>query len=138
MGDGKEVLDISTKDLKSAAPTFGTQSGELLKAAEALGTKLDALGRPWGGEEQVAEFASKYTAQRASIENAVGILVQGLASVHVAMTDMADGHVDNEEAIRGMFNKQQVPGWMPGQREWHPPMAAPQAPGATQSQDGKP
>ncbi|WP_245997460.1 WXG100 family type VII secretion target [Streptomyces armeniacus] len=127
MGDGKEVLDISTKDLKSAAPTFRTQSGELLKAATTLGAKLDALGQPWGGEEQVKEFAEKYTAQRSSIESAVSVLVQGLASIHAAMADMSDGHVDNEDAIRGMFNRQETPDWLPSQREWHPPMAAPQA-----------
>jgi uncharacterized protein YukE len=128
VGDGKEVLDISTKDLKSAAPTFQTQSGELLKAALALGTKLDGLGQPWGGEEQVREFAEKYAEQRSSIESAVGVLVQGLASVHAAMADMADGHVDNEDAIRGIFNKEKAPDWLPGQREWHPPMAPPQSP----------
>jgi uncharacterized protein YukE len=106
MGDGeKEVLDISTADLKASAPTFQTQSEKLRKAASTLREKLDALGAPWGGDEQGRTFGDAYTPHRTDIERAVGVLVTGLASIHQAMDDMADGHVDNEAAIEGMFTK---------------------------------
>jgi hypothetical protein len=39
------------------------------------------------------------------MEEAAGILALGLASVEAAMTDMADGHVDNELLVRSMFGK---------------------------------
>ncbi|GAA3230335.1 hypothetical protein GCM10020256_44030 [Streptomyces thermocoprophilus] len=39
------------------------------------------------------------------IKHATQILVDGLASIHEAMVDMADGHIDNEELIRGMFSR---------------------------------
>lgn len=129
MGNEKEVLDISTKDLKAAAPTFESQSGALLKATMTLQAKLSAVGEPWGNDnEKVRQWADSYEQSQMSIENAVTILISGLASIHAAMTDMSDGHVDNEDAIRGMFNKQETPDWLPSQRQWHPPMAAPQAP----------
>ncbi|MGX9886637.1 hypothetical protein [Streptomyces sp. NPDC002276] len=36
------------------------------------------------------------------MEEAAGILALGLAGVEPAMTDMADGHIDNEELVRSM------------------------------------
>jgi len=109
MGDGKKVLDISTADLKASAPTFHTQSEKLRKAASTLKEKLDALGAPWGGDEQGRTFGDAYTPHRTTIERATGILVAGLASIHQAMDDMADGHVDNEAAVKGMFTKEPLP-----------------------------
>ncbi|MCT9109641.1 hypothetical protein ACFWD7_29730 [Streptomyces mirabilis] len=38
-------------------------------------------------------------------EEAAGILALGLASIEAAMTDMADGHTDNELLVRSMFSK---------------------------------
>ncbi len=105
MGESKRVPDISTADLKASAPTFHTQSETLRRAASTLTEKLDALGAPWGGDEQGRTFGDAYTPHRATIERSVGILVAGLASIHQAMDDMADGHVDNEAAIEGMFTK---------------------------------
>ncbi|MET7348042.1 hypothetical protein [Streptomyces mirabilis] len=39
------------------------------------------------------------------MEEAAGILALGLASIEAAMTDMADGHIDNELLVRSMFSK---------------------------------
>ncbi len=44
------------------------------------------------------------------IENAASVLSQGLASIHDAMSDMADGHIDNEELVRSMFSRIHVEG----------------------------
>ncbi|MCT2592242.1 hypothetical protein LHJ74_20445 [Streptomyces sp. N2-109] len=137
MGVPDKVLNISTADLKSAAPTFQTQSTKLLEGATTLGTKLAALGQPWGGEEQVRKFAETYSDQRMKIEYAVGILVQGLASVKAAMTDMTDGHVDNEEGIRGMFNDMAPPPEWAAGPEWRPPMAPPVPPAPPEQGDGQ-
>ncbi|WP_349307884.1 MULTISPECIES: hypothetical protein [unclassified Streptomyces] len=46
-----------------------------------------------------------YAPVRTSVDTAVGILVLGLASIHDAMNDMADGHIDNDKLIAGMFTK---------------------------------
>ena len=105
MTSPKKVLQISTQDLKSSAPTFHTQSERLRDATVTLTSKLDALGSPWGGDEQGKKFEHTYTPNRHKIVHAVGILKRGLASIHGAMADMADGHIDNEEVIKGMFAK---------------------------------
>ena len=39
------------------------------------------------------------------METAAGIRALGLASIEAAMTDMADGHIDNEELVRSMFSR---------------------------------
>ncbi|MEE1802900.1 hypothetical protein ACIQVO_35440 [Streptomyces sp. NPDC101062] len=110
MGDTGKVLDISTQDLKRAAPTFQEQSEALGNAAKALKESLAALGSPWGDDEQGAKFGDAYTPRRKEIERGVGILTLGLMSIHAAMVDMADGHVDNDELIEGMFTKVAMPG----------------------------
>ncbi|WP_332888257.1 WXG100 family type VII secretion target [Streptomyces carminius] len=105
MGDNGKVLNISAADLKASAPTFDTQSEKLRRAAATLKERLDALGAPWGGDEQGRTFGDAYAPHRESVERAAGILVAGLAGIHQSMNDMADGHVDNEAAIEGMFTK---------------------------------
>ncbi|MEU0394521.1 hypothetical protein ABZ208_17435 [Streptomyces sp. NPDC006208] len=110
MGDTGKILNISTTDLKKAAPTFQEQSTALANAAKALKESLDALGSPWGDDEQGQKFGDAYTPKRKEIEKAVGILALGLKSIHAAMTDMADGHIDNEKLIEGMFTKVAVGG----------------------------
>ncbi|MDT3397057.1 hypothetical protein RKE29_10435 [Streptomyces sp. B1866] len=101
-GDG-EVLDIRTADIKAVAPVFHEQSGKLSDALTKLVRTLDGLGKPWGDDKQGREFGSHYSPQQKKIESAVGVLVLGLASVYEAMNDMADGHVDNDELIAGIF-----------------------------------
>jgi uncharacterized protein YukE len=108
-GDGK-VLDIKTADLKASAPTFGEQSRELKEALTALTTALDGLGSPWGDDDQGKAFAALYKPAHTKIENSTKILITGLASIHDAMADMADGHVDNETLVAAMFTKKGVKG----------------------------
>lgn len=101
----REILDIKTADLKKSAPDFHKQSEALRKAAHTLMTNLAELGHPWGDDEQGAKFGDAYTPQIERIEKSTAILVTGLASIHTAMTDMADGHIDNEALIAAMFRK---------------------------------
>ncbi|MFJ2443204.1 MULTISPECIES: WXG100 family type VII secretion target [unclassified Streptomyces] len=110
MSDKGKVLDISTQDLKKAAPTFQEQSKALGDAAKALKKSLDALGSPWGDDEQGQKFGDAYSPKRTEIEKGVGILVLGLRSIHAAMTDMADGYVDDDKLVEGMFTKVAVAG----------------------------
>ena len=63
------------------------------------------MGQPWGGDEQGQKFAQKYNPNRDQIEKSAGILVQGLSSIHDAISDMADGHIDNDEAVKGIFTR---------------------------------
>ncbi|MEU0744004.1 hypothetical protein [Streptomyces sp. NPDC006134] len=98
-------MDISTDGLKSAAPIFHRESEALRKAAHALSTTLDGLGAPWGGDEQGKEFENAYAPNREKVEKAVAILVEGLAGIGDAMKGMADGHIDNERLIEGMFTQ---------------------------------
>lgn len=136
MSDDKRVLDISTADLKASAPTFHTQSEKLRRAASTLREKLDALGAPWGADEQGRTFGDSYEPHRATIERSVGILVAGLASIHQAMEDMADGHVGNETAIEGMFTKAPAPyGPFPPQPPADQQPYGPYAPPAPQPSD---
>ncbi|MGW4444969.1 hypothetical protein [Streptomyces sp. NPDC004682] len=108
MGDGKvvgKVLDIKTADIKAAAPAFQQGAIDLSKALTTLVQTLDGLGEPWGHDEQGNQFGGLYMPQQKAIESSTGILVLGLTSIHEAMVDMADGHVDNDELIAGMFTK---------------------------------
>lgn len=108
MGDGKgdgKVLEIDTADIKATAAVFHTQGQNLSKALTTLVTTLDGLGAPWGDDEQGKEFHQAYHPQQKAVERAAGTLVLGLVSIHEAMVDMADGHVDNEALIAGMFTK---------------------------------
>lgn len=104
-GKDGEVLDIKTSDLKTAAPVFHEQSKKLSSALTELITTLDGLGKPWGADDAGKQFEGKYSPNQKSIESATGILVLGLVSIHEAIQDMSDGHVDNEDAIKGMFTK---------------------------------
>ncbi|MGW3623083.1 hypothetical protein [Streptomyces sp. NPDC000880] len=108
MGKGKDsgkVLEINTADIKLTAPIFHTQGKNLSSALTTLVTTLDGLGSPWGDDEQGKAFGEAYRPQQKVIERAAGTLVLGLISIHEAMADMADGHVDNDELIAGMFTK---------------------------------
>ncbi|WP_435241512.1 hypothetical protein [Streptomyces cucumeris] len=100
-----KVLDIKVADIKAVAPTFQHQAVKLSEALTTLITALDGYGKPWGDDKPGKDFGKKYTPNQKHIERATGILVLGLTSIHEAMDDMADGHVDNDELIKGMFTK---------------------------------
>jgi uncharacterized protein YukE len=103
-------LHISPADLKSSAPTFHDQGKALHDAAAALKKTLDGLGSPWGDDDSGKKFHDSYGPSRTSIEKAVGILAQGLASISEAFKDMADGHAGNDHEIAEMFKKAAHPG----------------------------
>ena len=102
-GDGGKVLNIHTEDLKAAAPVFRQQSQKLSKSLSTLISKLDEVGKPWGEDEAGEKFGSKYRPNQRELERAAGVLVLGLVSVYEAIDDMADGHIENEKVIEGMF-----------------------------------
>ncbi|WP_225824737.1 WXG100 family type VII secretion target [Streptomyces naphthomycinicus] len=108
MGDSGEVLDIKIADLKAAAPHFHDESVALAGALTKLKHGLAAAGSPWGDDEQGEKFHKAYGPHVKQIEESTRILADGLASIREAMVDMADGHIDNEELIRGMFSRIRV------------------------------
>ncbi|WP_037669240.1 WXG100 family type VII secretion target [Streptomyces griseus] len=107
MGDHSDgrILDIKIADLKATAPHFHTHSSDLAKALTKLKSGLAAAGSPWGDDEQGQKFHACYGPHVKKMEAAAGILALGLASIEAAMTDMADGHIDNELLVRSMFSK---------------------------------
>ncbi|MEU0861043.1 hypothetical protein GTY20_16655 [Streptomyces sp. SID4946] len=110
--DGK-ILDIKIDDLKKTAPHFHTHSHDLAKALAKLKSGLVDAGSPWGDDKQGGEFHKAYGPLVTKIENAASVLAQGLASIHDAMSDLADGHIDNEELVRSMFSRIHVDGGDP-------------------------
>ncbi|MEU7422431.1 hypothetical protein [Streptomyces sp. NPDC040750] len=105
MGDSAEILNIKIADLKATAPHFHHQSVALGQALTKLKHGLAATGAPWGEDEQGEKFHKAYGPHVEQIERSTQILADGLASIREAMVDMADGHIDNEELIRGMFSR---------------------------------
>ncbi|MGP3989050.1 hypothetical protein [Streptomyces sp. 3N207] len=99
----KKILNIHTDDLKASAPTYNKQANKLFEATTELQRKLAALGEPWGGDEQGRAFHTHYKKGTRPVEKALPILIMGLQSIHLAMSDMADGHIANEGLIVGMF-----------------------------------
>nr|WSX78347.1 hypothetical protein OH826_33595 [Streptomyces sp. NBC_00899] len=107
MGDADdgEILDIKLVDLQTSAPQFLTHSSDLATALAKLQGGLAAAGSPWGGDDQGKQFEDQYVPNVTSMTMAAEILALGLASIHDAMADMADGHIGNEALIRTMFSK---------------------------------
>ncbi|MBJ7003742.1 hypothetical protein JG491_27350 [Streptomyces sp. CRPSP2-6A1] len=112
-GDDGKILDIKIDDLKKTAPHFHTHSHDLAKALTKLKSGLADAGSPWGDDKQGGEFHKAYGPLVTKIENAASVLAQGLASIHDAMSDLADGHIDNEELVRSMFSRIHVDGGDP-------------------------
>ncbi|KOG87625.1 hypothetical protein [Streptomyces varsoviensis] len=113
MGEGHDsgkVLNIKTADIKSAAPVFQKQSVALSKALKLLITTLDGYGEPWGDDKPGKKFGKDYSPNQKQLERVAGIAVLGLVSIHEALDDMADGHVDNDEVIAGIFTKEKHQG----------------------------
>lgn len=75
----------------------------LFEATIELQEKLAELGEPWGGDEQGRDFHAHYKKGARPVEKALPILMSGLQSIHLAMSDMADGHIANEDLVEGMF-----------------------------------
>ncbi|MER5728956.1 hypothetical protein ABT084_11585 [Streptomyces sp. NPDC002138] len=105
MGDEGKMLDIKMADLKATAPTFHDQSVALGTALSTLRTSLAKAGAAWGDDDPGNQFHDKYGPIVAQIEKSAGIIKDGLASIHTAMTDMADGHIENEALIASMFSR---------------------------------
>ncbi len=105
MSDGR-VLEISTADLKTAAPVFQTQAVSLSDALTALVNTLDRLGSPWGQDGPGKKFEHTYTPAQKQIEGAAGIAVLGLTSIHEAMSDMAEGYGTQDAAVAAVFSEQ--------------------------------
>ncbi|MBT1185549.1 hypothetical protein HET69_16450 [Streptomyces sp. CJ_13] len=105
VGDDGKILDIKTADLKATAPTFHDQSVALGLALGTLRASLAKAGAAWGDDEPGEQFHDKYGPIAERIESSAGIIKEGLASIHTAMTDMADGHIENDDLVGLMFRR---------------------------------
>ncbi|WP_019548378.1 hypothetical protein [Streptomyces sulphureus] len=115
-GKGGEVLGISVPELRLAAPVFGAKGKKLSTALSDLVETLDGLGKPWGSDHTGRDFEDRYVPQQKKIEAAAGVLVLGLVSIHEALDDMKDGHLDNDDLVKGIF--QDVPVDENDLKEW--------------------
>ncbi|MFF1481469.1 WXG100 family type VII secretion target [Streptomyces sp. NPDC058301] len=105
MSDDSKVLDIKTADLKATAPTFHEQSVAVERALATLRASLATAGAAWGDDDPGTKFHDKYGPLVTRIEQSAGIIKDGLASIHLAMSDMADGHIDNDALVGSMFRR---------------------------------
>ncbi|MDT0455535.1 WXG100 family type VII secretion target [Streptomyces sp. DSM 41527] len=98
-------FSVHPEDMKSVAPTFGTQSAHLNEALGTLKHTLDGLGAPWGEDKQGKQFAHSYAPQRDAILEALGVLVKGLDSIHDGLTHHADNHAEGDRHAAGHFRR---------------------------------
>lgn len=105
MGDDGEILDIKTADLKATAPTFHEQSVAMERALSTLAGSLAKAGAAWGDDAPGEKFHDQYGPLIARIDKSARVIKNGLASINLAMVDMADGHIDNDALIGSMFRK---------------------------------
>lgn len=92
MSDAATGFSIHPADVLAAAPNFTTQSDKLKEAVTNLEGTLTGLGSPWGADDQGKKFADAYTPQHTALVKSLGVLVQGLASVHLGLEAMAGNH----------------------------------------------
>ncbi len=84
------------EQLRAAAPRFTAEADRLASALATLRTRLDALGAPWGDDKQGRTL--KYEPNRPTVEHALDMLSQGLASIDACLTATADNHAACERA----------------------------------------
>ena len=101
MSGASGVISIHPAEIQAQAPVFGRESDQLAQALATLQRSLAALGEPWGGDKQGTEFAAAYTPQHDSIVKAIGVLVQGLESIHDGLNVNVANHVDGDAHIAG-------------------------------------
>ncbi|MFF1559844.1 hypothetical protein [Streptomyces sp. NPDC058279] len=105
MGGDDKVLDIKAADLKVTAPVFHDQSEALALALGTLRTSLAKAGAAWGDDAPGKKFQETYGPIVEQIEKSASIIKDGLASIHTAMADMADGHIENDALVAAIFRR---------------------------------
>ncbi|GAA1966569.1 WXG100 family type VII secretion target [Kitasatospora viridis] len=89
---GGSGFSVHPADILTAAPDFTTQSDRLKSAVTNLESTLKGLGSPWGADDQGKKFGDAYNPQHTALVKSLGVLVQGLASVHLGLESMAGNH----------------------------------------------
>ncbi|MFF0477017.1 hypothetical protein [Streptomyces sp. NPDC004284] len=91
---------------QSASPAAAVRlEGGGQPAEGAVDAALAKAGAAWGDDEPGRQFHDTYGPIVERIQHSAGIIKEGLASIHTAMVDMADGHIENEALIEAMFRK---------------------------------
>ncbi|MYS40690.1 hypothetical protein GTY23_05435 [Streptomyces sp. SID5998] len=75
-----------------------------------MGTTWPSLDAPSLGSGAAVANGGTASCSRRRPRARRGVLVLGLTSIHEAMADMADGHVDHDELVAGVFTEVKVPG----------------------------
>lgn len=76
----RDQLDVRSETLRSAGAAFVRESPALDDAVQRLRSALDGLGEPWGDDEPGTSFGKGYKPNAQALVNALGALVQGLAT----------------------------------------------------------
>ncbi|WP_063774918.1 WXG100 family type VII secretion target [Kitasatospora azatica] len=104
MADTGGQFTIHPGDVQAVAPTFSQQSASLQTALESLKQSLTGLGAPWGDDKQGKEFGDAYSPPHDSVIASIGVLVQGLESIHDGLAAHADNHTRADQ-----YSAQQLP-----------------------------
>ncbi|MCX4747619.1 hypothetical protein OG455_19205 [Kitasatospora sp. NBC_01287] len=89
---GGAGFSVHPADILTAAPDFTTQSDRLGSAVTNLESTLKDLGSPWGADDQGKKFGDAYDPRHTALVKSLGVLVQGMASIHLGLEAMAGNH----------------------------------------------
>lgn len=95
MGD---KFSVDPETMLQASARFARDSDQLASALGRLHSTLASLGDVTGGDDQGRHFASGYNPAAASIEQALGNLVKGLASIDRGLQVMAFNYMSGDAA----------------------------------------
>lgn len=93
----REQLDVRSEMLRTAGAAFVRESPALKDALERLRSTLDGLGEPWGDDEPGISFGKGYKPNAQALMNALGTLVEGLATTGEGLGRMG-GNYDGSDA----------------------------------------
>ncbi|MCX4748163.1 WXG100 family type VII secretion target [Kitasatospora sp. NBC_01287] len=85
-------FSVHPDEILAAAPQFTSDSENIKAAVANLESTLGRIGSPWGADKQGKAFAAAYTPQHTQLIQSMGVLVQGLASIHLGLEAMAGNH----------------------------------------------
>ena len=97
-------FSVQPEQISGAAPKFVGVAHEVETALERLQSRLAGLGAFWGDDEQGDTFAAQYVPNASTVQRASANIVEGLASIAVALEVHADNHTKTDEALSRVFD----------------------------------
>lgn len=91
-------LDVRPETLPTAGAAFVRESPALQDALNRLRSTLDGLGEPWGDDEPGTSFGREYKPNAQALMNALGTLVEGLATTGEGLGRMGANYDGSDAA----------------------------------------